>query len=273
MIATLNNVSLTAGASWYVISSRWWQLWCDYTGYKAESVAASSSWDVDIENVTDSPSNAAAGTGLAPGPIDNSELAGPFKIDLKAGLVEGLDFVLVHEDAHTMLNQWYGGGPSFKRTVISVGLALNADVRVELYPCCIPVALADPVTGEPLLGESIEYKLISREKSTLQSIVDLYETKRTPSSDTYVGRSTVRLWVPEFSKLELVNLTELARPLDELQLSADDVVCVERLKEDNTWVRVFFVTISSVLIFVQVVVFLSASRIFRTCLWRFQSQR
>jgi ubiquitin carboxyl-terminal hydrolase 4/11/15 len=77
--------------------------------------------------------------GPSPGPINNAILQSTsFKGDLKQGLIEGEDFVLVPEAAYVMLEGWYGGGPRFPRSVIQRGSA-SKEIMVELYPIRIRI--------------------------------------------------------------------------------------------------------------------------------------
>ena len=48
--------------------------------------------------------------------------------------IEGEDYVLLHSRAYDLLEAWYGGGPRFKRWVVSLGNDAHNELRVELFP-------------------------------------------------------------------------------------------------------------------------------------------
>lgn len=48
--------------------------------------------------------------------------------------MEGDDYVLLNNRAYELLEGWYGGGPRFKRWVISLGNDNHSELIVELFP-------------------------------------------------------------------------------------------------------------------------------------------
>lgn len=48
--------------------------------------------------------------------------------------MDGEDYVLLHHRAYELLEAWYGGGPRFKRWVISLGNGARNELMVELFP-------------------------------------------------------------------------------------------------------------------------------------------
>lgn len=48
--------------------------------------------------------------------------------------MEGEDYVLLHNRAYELLEGWYGGGPRFKRWVVSLGSTTHTQLTVELFP-------------------------------------------------------------------------------------------------------------------------------------------
>jgi hypothetical protein len=57
-----------------------------------------------------------------PPEIDNSDLEGEHKGELKMNLVEHLDYELIPEEMWLRLVEWYGGGPAIMRKVICMEL-------------------------------------------------------------------------------------------------------------------------------------------------------
>ena len=52
---------------------------------------------------------------------------------MKAGLTEGVDFILIPDDAAAFLFKRYGGGPQFQRDCINVGTKVNPRLIISLY--------------------------------------------------------------------------------------------------------------------------------------------
>lgn len=48
--------------------------------------------------------------------------------------MEGEDYMLLHPRAYELLEAWYGGGPRFKRWVVSLGSTTHTQLTVELFP-------------------------------------------------------------------------------------------------------------------------------------------
>lgn len=48
--------------------------------------------------------------------------------------MEGEDYVLLNNRAYELLEAWYGGGPHFKRWVVSLGSDAHSQLTVELFP-------------------------------------------------------------------------------------------------------------------------------------------
>lgn len=199
---------------------------------------------------------------------------GTNKIDLKAGLIEKYDYVLVHAEAYQKLLGWYSGGPHFERTVINSGSSVLVNESVEVYPVLINFVYADPVTGEipefksqdivdlftslslrvKSTGEAgegdskvqidgLNTELVSR-KSTLKDLVSKYDGVR-PASEarlnpTSVGRARLRVWrqtIQNGDKVyKLMNSKALESSLDDLMLDPFEILCFEKLREDKKFV-------------------------------------
>jgi hypothetical protein len=201
-IARLRDHPLREGDTWYALSFRWWRQWSDFVDFGAVKTADQPGDPLEPNiGALSLDDDAAVGNGTPPGPIDNGDIAGANNVELRENIIEDVDYVLLPAAAYLRLSQWYPSAtatnPSFPRTVISTGLGNAKTERVELYPFCVPIALANELTGEP--GE-VQYKLFSRQGApTLQAIVDLYMQDVDTSAhtdETTVGRAHVRLWAP-----------------------------------------------------------------------------
>ncbi len=86
---------------------------------------------------------------LYPGEIDNSSLKGAFGDELKRGLVDTQDYVLLPSDVVAPLVNHYKGGPQFPRTVQNLGTVLRPLYQVVLYPVRFDIFYCDDKTPEP----------------------------------------------------------------------------------------------------------------------------
>ena len=166
------------GETWALVEAKWFEQWAHYTG-------------VDLDKKTTGEQR-----GGRPGPIDNSPLKGVQTVcsscscaasfasvalccdpnltahltaadkpgdQLKLGLTERLDFVLLHQDVWDKLHAWYGGGPAFLRKVLAIGVTVRHASRemflltfaitqkikqLELYPFVMTVFDVDEKVGD-----------------------------------------------------------------------------------------------------------------------------
>ncbi|CAJ1373951.1 unnamed protein product [Effrenium voratum] len=118
-----------------------------------------------------------------PPEIDNSDLEGEHKGELKMNLVEHLDFELIPEELWLQLVEWYGGGPALPRKVICMGH--DHQMQVELYPALVLVVVAG-ADGQPLPQFSRRFFL--SKQSTLEQTLSMLSEKLQKPAD----RS--RLW-------------------------------------------------------------------------------
>jgi len=178
------------GDSWYVISRKWWQLWCSYTGFELNNNPMGD--------------KVAAADGDKPPQMDNSELAlmrdGKEYGELKPDLVDRQDYELIHESVWKILHARYGGsGPVFKRVVITKGLR-QTEV-VELYPQYLRVYVADPESGEAKTSKVVSF---SREQAFEDVLRDFQEDKKSPRDG--------RVWVKRVKESDKMSDDEPSGP-------------------------------------------------------------
>ncbi|CAK9114429.1 unnamed protein product [Durusdinium trenchii] len=205
----LRNPVLQEGCTWYCISHKWLQVWKSYTGWtqptrRRVTGHAVESVGRDRERCHSGDSGVslpffgtngvishedrwdrALGSSLPARPpeIDNSDLEGEHKGELKMNLVEHLDFELIPEEMWLRLVEWYGGGPALPRTVICMGR--DRQMQVELYPALVLVVVAGD-DGKPLPQFSRRF-FISKQSTLDQTLLMLAEKLSKP-----MDRS--RLW-------------------------------------------------------------------------------
>jgi DUSP domain len=118
----------------YVLDLKWFNAWKAYTDQRS----AATETDQKVAELTLEETEVC----LPPGPISNEalkELPEPTddrKGELRKGLDEGYDYTLLPQAAYQQLETWYGGGPTFQRSVIERGGAQGtpAALQIELYP-------------------------------------------------------------------------------------------------------------------------------------------
>ena len=113
------------GEKWYLLSTAWFTVWCDYISVKLNPENA-----IGLDLVEDKSNRGSIVE--RPGPIDNSILSDfdktndmdleieETKYPIKKGLMERKDFVLISEDAWRKYAEIYAGGPSIARYSIQV---------------------------------------------------------------------------------------------------------------------------------------------------------
>ncbi|XP_077234151.1 ubiquitin carboxyl-terminal hydrolase 9-like [Tasmannia lanceolata] len=131
------NSDLKEGNLYYLLSIRWWKEWEEYT-WKDEN-------NCPIEQCSTSSQNSNGALYMIPqrpGQIDNSDLVlngmdcEGDELDIRGMLKEGYDYVLVPQEAWKNLLDWYKGGPSLPRKLISQGFH-HKGFSVEVYPLCL----------------------------------------------------------------------------------------------------------------------------------------
>lgn len=216
--------------TWYVLSKRWWDSWRSYTGFD-ESEASADAMDVDDN------SSGRAMRAARPRPIDNSELvAEAASGQLRRGVQEYADFVLLPDGVWKVLCEWYGGGPALPRTVVAVGTGTSRELRIELFPLRLSVCRTDDV-GRPLTSEA--RPLLCPRNGLVPALVEM----ACAEFDVYVGSYTegaARVWhfkgVEEqegdaFKNEGWVSLNSTSRSMEELGLADGALIMLEMSRE------------------------------------------
>nr|TKR75027.1 ubiquitin carboxyl-terminal hydrolase 9-like isoform X3 [Populus alba] len=203
---------LKEGNLYFVVSSRWFLKWERYVGQgfidNLDNGKSLESQDLDVER---------------PGPIDNSDIieGGSVnegdELELVRALLEGKDYVLVPKKAWEKLVQWYKGGPTLPRKMISQGVFNRKQFNVEVYP--LRLKLIDP-------RDDSESTIRISKKASLQ---ELYERV---CSDRRVEREKASIW-DYFNKQKSSQLSDSNQTLEELNLQMDQEILLE-LKEDSS---------------------------------------
>jgi len=113
--------SLKLGEEWYIISSEWWESWCEYVDYHSKQLQLKELNEKQLSNI-DSSSNLITNKKYRPRKIDNNKLLDESNhfVVLKENLIEHNDYEIIHKHIWEQLYEWYGGGPNIMRSVISI---------------------------------------------------------------------------------------------------------------------------------------------------------
>ncbi|XP_075508702.1 LOW QUALITY PROTEIN: ubiquitin carboxyl-terminal hydrolase 9-like [Primulina tabacum] len=203
------EANLCEGNLYYVISSRWFMAWQNYTGLMVDTYPFDQR---SIQSVYITSSN----TENRPGPIDNSDIvvngtdAKDDDPELLRCLEEGRDYVLVPQEVWDKLLKWYKGGPSLPRKMISVG-DQQKHFSVEVFPLCLK------------LTDSRDQSEVVVKLSKKDSVRELYEKVcRLKGLDT----EKVHIW-DCFSKQKQTILISSNQTLEESNLQMDQDILLE----------------------------------------------
>lgn len=189
------------GQTWYLIDQSWIKSFRRYVGLdEAERYALPK----------------------FPGPVDNAALLDEFGNDIRIGLVEGLDFVLVPEFAWKLLSSWYGivkGQQPICRQTIEFGTFVK-HCKVEVY--LIQLNLCNNFD----LSKSVLYKfsaadLIQKIENVMRNIYQI------PSE------SDTRLW-GSYSSGQF-DLLPLNKAIQDIPLAQNQFIVIESKPADQQW--------------------------------------
>jgi ubiquitin carboxyl-terminal hydrolase 4/11/15 len=127
----------------YLLSKAWWDVWCLYVFYGEEVKPGQ-------EDLHRKRRSGTVFYGDRPAAIDNTGLFMPrSRFELRQGLVESVDYVVLHQQSWLDFVSWYGGGPPIKRwAYYDTATPDEANHRLELYPPVLSVYLTSS-NGKP----------------------------------------------------------------------------------------------------------------------------
>jgi ubiquitin carboxyl-terminal hydrolase 4/11 len=220
--------SLKVNDKWYIVSSKWWQMWQDYASAAKEGDAADDAQASGEKNVENRNLRKSAAVEM-PGEMDNAELLEDVEDSstLLKTLQIGLDYVVHPASVWRVLEQWYGGGPVVERTVIQVG-EFNPILRVDLYPVTLCFEKAN--TGR----EPTHVLRFARQTSIRQA-------RQRICQRFYVPPHRSRLWI-KFVDLDaggceyvLIEADEEDRSLEEHGIDEAALMVLETMDHEGAW--------------------------------------
>jgi len=195
------------GNTYYVISFKWWQLWCEYVGY---------SFDENDNSHTSSDRK-----GLCtPSQIDNSSLIKSTSKDaennfqeLREDLQRGYDYEILPRKVWMRLIKWYGGGPEIPKKVILQSACDSRSLGVDIYPINVIVKYGP--------FSSIKYSF-----SRYQTIIDI---KYVITNDLYVRPNDCDLYVANKSSTIKMVKEHNKKTLAEMHIQSGFTFIVHRI--------------------------------------------
>ncbi|XVF53187.1 hypothetical protein PTKIN_Ptkin05aG0080200 [Pterospermum kingtungense] len=223
IVTDLRNESernLKEGNLYFVISSRWFQRWERFVGIDANG-------DLIENESSDSRHFDGASSMVAerPGPIDNSDIVQngsdcdckENEIQLRRGLMEGQDYVLVPQGVWEKLHEWYKGGPALPRKMISQGIH-HKNFDVEVYPLCLKLIDSR--------DESQSVICLSRKAS----VTELFQRV---CSLRGIEQDKASIW-DYFNKRKNAQLFSSDKSLEESNLQMDQDILLEQVDEHHS---------------------------------------
>ncbi|XP_050377387.1 ubiquitin carboxyl-terminal hydrolase 9-like [Argentina anserina] len=208
-----SEANVKEGSLFYVISKRWYSSWRRYV---EQGSGENDEWDSESQHKDLLPSKIVN----RPGPIDNSDIVEKEcegrDLQLRRMLLEEDDYVLVSQEVWEMLLNWYKGGPSLPRKMITQG-DLVKNLMVEVYPLCLKI----------IDSRDDSQAVIWLSKKA--SVQELYEKVRTIRG---IEQHKVCLW-DYFNKRKESLPNALGQTLEQLNLQMDQEVLLEVQADGN----------------------------------------
>eukprot|EP00808_Paulinella_micropora_P030219 g45117.t1 len=159
LVRAAQDRPLEEGQIHYLLPYDWWVSFCEHTNYmqKHDIVPAAKPCSIDNSPLLPEPSkrrNQASKNGTRDSQGSQSgakDIALNRFVEIRAGLQEREDFMLVSESAWALLRKWYGGGvPEIARQVVNIGeekpegtKAKEEDLLVDVYPAQVTAVRCD----------------------------------------------------------------------------------------------------------------------------------
>lgn len=201
LFAEILKIPLEKGQTWYLIDQMWMKSFRLYVG-------------LDESERYELPKH--------PGPVNNAALLDNFGYDIRNGLVDGLDFVLVPEFAWKMITSWYGfaeGQQPIARKTIQFGTFVK-HCKVEVY--LIRLNLCDNFELlKPVVFKFSAADLIQKIESVMRNIFQIPSVLH------------ARLWGSYTSGQ--FDLLPLNKAIQEIPLAQNQYVVIESKSPDEQW--------------------------------------
>ena len=138
------GAAMKQGAVWFPLATKWFVAWKAYVD-----------WENEWSEAERGPRPTDMLQSLHPGPIDNTPLLGTVGDELRPGLAENVDYVLLPRDAYRDLAQAFGGGPALGRVVQTKrggGSSAAGIPFLDMYPVRCDIYVCHSKTWKPKGG-------------------------------------------------------------------------------------------------------------------------
>lgn len=191
--------TMKEGDNYYVLSSKWWRLWCDRVNWRNDS--------------------ADAGREIELGAIDNSNVVlKKSPKTLRANLSPD-QYIALPKKVWTLLYFWYGGGPVLRRLVIRNS---SGGVQVELWPLRLNVVVqrTPTMSSKPTL-------ITCSTSFTVEKLCGVLKKR------FVLGERNIQVWNALESRPTL--LRDMAQTLEDAELVHGQKIIVEVQQENSQW--------------------------------------
>eukprot|EP01031_Cornospumella_fuschlensis_P030802 gene30802-37214_t len=164
-------------ANWHPIAMDWFNRWKMY---------------VNFDKNFPEPRDPEEIKSLHPGPIDNTSLQNPrYPTELRRGLAEGADLILLPYDLASSFFKKYGGTMNLSRATLNIGSMYMPKVQINLYPIrvegyCCNALYPQPAKSQYQMAYFNKTQTFSKVLSDMCSKLSIF-----------TSTSTVRYWIRE----------------------------------------------------------------------------
>jgi hypothetical protein len=131
---------------------------------------------------------------VEPGQIDNQHFHGGFGDEVKRGIVEDVDYVVLPKIIGQLLFTKYGGGPQFPRFCENISTEQDPILKILLYPVRMDFYHCNTDNPYPTEGTMLR-RYFHRDFITMDKVIDDMKNQFKLSSASYLD---ARLWVRNY---------------------------------------------------------------------------
>lgn len=172
--------------------------------------------------------NYSAIVGDKPSIIDNTDIEGENRGQLKQNIQPNRDFIFLPKAAWDLFIEWYGGGPEIPRKVI---IGKDSKPSIELHPPLISFMLCG--NDGKLINDSVRTLFVSCTNKLSEVFLKISE------SFNFISTDSSRLWLKsEDDKTTWILFSDddMNKKIEDIDISPNDIFILE-MKINNEWPR------------------------------------
>ena len=184
--------------------------------------------EADIPQIDALNRNYSAIVGDKPNTIDNTDIEGENRGQLKQNIQLNRDFIFIPKSAWDLFIEWYSGGPEIPRKVI---VGKDSKPTIELHPPLISYMLCGN-DGKPI-NDSVGTIFVSCTNKLSEVFLKISE------SYNFISTDSSRLWLKseeEQTTWVLFNEDDMNKKIEDIDISPNDIFMLE-MKINNEWPR------------------------------------